>query len=600
MKSLTVFAQAVLEDFGNQCGVSTALDRRTIARRVEHEGEQFLTLTLPAYGKDFLASLEAGRIEPNLFQAFKHGKAGLPRFLGGFLALVFDECGTVLDEPSIDAIRAIHGFTAMFGKMKVLCSEDRIRRAMKSYVEVDREVGEVASSLDERQLNKLAVTFRRVFGRALQEVERSISRGEIIPKHGPGSVADGSTANAKYMACTWTKRLEFLFPAGEYLYPNWGWYHHLQEVNFLEPHDEPPVRVIAVPKTAATPRIIAIEPVHMQYVQQGILEALTSALRRIPAWDLMGNLDQEPNRLLARKASIDRSLATLDLSEASDRVSVRVVDTLLRHYPLLREAVMASRSQTADVLGHGVITLAKFASMGSALCFPIESMVFTAIVLQKVAGTPYLTDDMVKNLVGRVRVYGDDIIVPSTDVVDVIEHLEAFGLKVNVRKSFWKSNFRESCGMDAYAGVRVTPIRMRKPLPTTSSSATDIATAVAFRNELWSAGAFPKAVRLLDAHIRKALPNIRWVPPGFAGIGLWTFDDSLIVTRFDRRLHRPVIRAHKLKPILPRDDLGEHGALMKFFLKRGEMPRAEDHLQRYGRPQAVHIQSAWLGTQDGV
>jgi len=597
VKSLIAFSQQVLEDFGDQCGVSTTRDFEEVSRRVEHEGESFLTITLAAFGKQFLASLEAGRVEPNTFMGFSHGRAGLPRFLGGFLAQVFDEYGVVRSNPSIEAIRAIHGFTAMFAKKKELCSPERISAAMHGFAATDAEVGAFAETIPTERLEALQRVFNMLFGRALDVVDRKVFNGEILPKHGPGATAEKLSSNGKYLHEVWTERLEFYFPAGENLFPNWGWYNQLQRVNFCKPSDESPVRVVAVPKTAVTPRIIAIEPAHMQYVQQGILEALTSALQMLPVWDVMGNLDQTPNQRLALEGSLSGDLATLDLSEASDRVSLRVVEKMLGHYPSLREAVLACRSQTADVLGIGIIPLSKFASMGSALCFPIESMVFTAIIFERLLNEFHIDPAAwASSLEGRVRVYGDDIIVPVDYVESIIDSLEAFGLKVNRRKSFWKSNFRESCGLDAYAGHRITPIRLRSAFPTDRRQATELAKTISFRNQLYAEMRFEKAVKHLDQMIKAVFPQVRNVPVGHSGLGLWADD---YVVRQCVRLHKPLVRAHVLEHTLPEDYLEEHGALMKWFLKRGDKPFDKNHLSRAGRPQTVRIKSGWLPLLEG-
>jgi hypothetical protein len=61
-------------------------------------------------------------------------------------------------------------------------------------------------------------------------------------------------------------------------------------------------------------------------------------------------------------------------------------------------------------------------------------------------------------------VFGDDIIVPSECAEFVIDDLESFGLLVNRTKSFWRGAFRESCGVDAYNGVDVTPVRWKTTL----------------------------------------------------------------------------------------------------------------------------------------
>jgi len=122
------------------------------------------------------------------------------------------------------------------------------------------------------------------------------------------------------------------------------------------------------------------------------------------------------------------NLATLDLSEASDRVSNQHVRLLVKNHRALREAVDATRSRKADVLGK-TIRLAKFASMGSALCFPFEALVFATIVFVGIERelNRQLTQKDIESFYGRVRVYGDDIIVPVEYVESVVRELEALG-----------------------------------------------------------------------------------------------------------------------------------------------------------------------------
>jgi hypothetical protein len=60
-----------------------------------------------------------------------------------------------------------------------------------------------------------------------------------------------------------------------------------------------------------------------------------------------------------------------------------------------------------------------------------------------------------------ILVYGDDVIVPTAYAGSAIAILEEFGLKVNHSKSCTKGRFRESCGVDAFDGFNVTPIRLR-------------------------------------------------------------------------------------------------------------------------------------------
>jgi hypothetical protein len=64
---------------------------------------------------------------------------------------------------------------------------------------------------------------------------------------------------------------------------------------------------------------------------------------------------------------------------------------------------------------------------------------------------------------GEVAVFGDDIIVPSDSRELLFEALEVLHFKVNVQKSFWTGMFRESCGIDAFAGINVTPVYWKAP-----------------------------------------------------------------------------------------------------------------------------------------
>lgn len=99
----------------------------------------------------------------------------------------------------------------------------------------------------------------------------------------------------------------------------------------------------------------------------------------------------------------------------------------------------------------------KYAPMGSALCFPIMSLVHyflcTAIIRRKGSASGLRFKD--------VYVYGDDIICHSVDAEILYEWLPKFGMKLNSTKSYYRSYFRESCGIHAYKGKEITPVYFR-------------------------------------------------------------------------------------------------------------------------------------------
>jgi hypothetical protein len=598
MKSLMLLWKSLAYELASGCDTSATMDWKTVLVRCKHEGLSFLTITLPTFGKDFEKSLDQGKVDRSSFQGFTW-RAGLPRFLGGFLDRVFDRrSGVLLHDPDIEAIRSIRQLTLMFGKVELPCSDARWQGAMSAYVECDREVKVGDSTRSDETIRSFERISDLLFQRFFTDVDRDVYNGEIVPKHGPGATADKLSSNSKYRLRTWTDRLEEYFPAMEFLLPSPSFYDERTDVDHLEPGAEVPVKVTAVPKTQKTPRIIAIEPACMQYVQQGLLENIRMWLqepKHSTLFAMIGFESQDPNQMLALEGSLTGELATLDLSEASDRVSNQLVRSMLRNHPWLFGAVDACRSRKADVPGHSTIRLAKFASMGSALTFPMEAMVFLTAVFVGIerALNTQLTRKDVSALVGRVRIFGDDIIVPRDYVYPVVSALEDFGLRVNASKSFWTGRFRESCGKEYYAGEDVTIVRVRTLLPTTREDATEIISTVSTRNQLYWAGRW-KTVGWLDRVIRGVIRHYPLVAPSSSVLGR----ESVLgyeTQRTHKTLHSPLVKGYAVSSRIPSDPLDGPGALLKFHLKRGGLPSADEwHLERSGRPSRVRIKRGWF------
>lgn len=611
LKSLILLFQEVLSEEGTRCRTNTIRDLKTVTDRAEREGLSFLTITLPAFGKDFERSLELGRVDRNLFQGFSW-KGGLPRFLSGFLGLVFcPKSGALLDSPSVDAIRAVRQLTLMFGKMNLRCSDAREKAALDGYIECEKTVRETSRRLSHNDFVGFDRLASLLWAEQLSRVDALVHRGELLPRHGPGATADRLKGNQKWTLREWTSRLEDYFPASEYLFTNYREYiAGVDQVNWLEPGEERPVKVVLVPKTLKTPRVIAMEPTAMQYAQQALRGALYEALEAGDSRsNFVGFRHQEPNQQLALDGSLTRELATLDLSEASDRVSTLHVEHLLANFPHLRGAVFACRSSKAEVLGHGVVPLAKFASMGSALCFPIEALVFATVVfvgIEKSLGRQLSRND-IQLFRGKVRVYGDDIVVPAAHVQAVIESLEYFGFKVNSNKSFWASAFRESCGKEYWNGEDISIVRVRHLLPTSRRDVTELVGAVSLRNQLYKAGLWGCA-KHLDAVLRRMIsfPTVSDTSPVLGRHSFLGYETQ----RLNPTLHRPEVKGWTLRIKLPENGIDGYDALLKCFVQ-GSQPEEEDlhttmwweafegdpvavdHLERSGRPVRVDIKHGW-------
>ena len=620
MKSLLLFLQDVLIDLGTLNRTSTTRDFKTITSRVEHEGLSFLTITLSNFGKDFEKSLDQGFVGHDQFLGFSR-TGSLPDFLRGFFDLVFDRgTGRLLDDPEVTAIFAIRQVSYLFSKVNLPCTEKRNLAAIDGYIQCEKEVKARDASLKAEFAERFQRLGLVLFGDVLQRVDEDIYYGRLIPKHGPGATADKLKGNLKWSQREWPDRLDKEFPFGDFLLPNQRFHQESDRIDFLEPGRERPVKVILVPKTLKTPRIIAVEPAAMQYSQQAIH---VSIQRAIQVDSLVSRTtsyhSQVPNQNLAMKGSYDGSLATLDLSEASDRVSNQHVRLLLHHFPNLFRAVDACRSRKADVPGHGVIRLAKFASMGSALCFPMEAMVFTTVVFMGIedALKRPLTRKDIKSFHGKVRVYGDDIIVPVEFVQNVVENLEAFGFKVNSNKSFWTGKFRESCGREYYAGEDVSITRVRSLFPTRRSHVHEIVSTVATRNLLYKQGLW-RAAAHLDTKLQGLIP---WpmVSERSSLLGRQSFllkEDTYSTARMDPGLHHPLVKGVTVRTVLPISKLEDVDALLKCLVLLEQRNASADHsvlfadqtpdgdysslpttvtrhLERAGRPLTVGLKQRW-------
>lgn len=206
-------------------------------------------------------------------------------------------------------------------------------------------------------------------------------------------------------------------------------------------------RFTCVPKDSEKDRGICIEPTLNVYIQKGLGLALRRLLKRAGI-DLARG--QKVHGVLAEWASRHgHHFCTLDLSSASDTVALFLVELLLPK--LWFEALSAARSPTTEVDGK-IVRLGKFSSMGNGYTFELETLIFAAICSTREEGDLTLGVDCF--------VYGDDIIVPTKFSKDVQKDLEFFGFELNPRKSFTTGFFRESCGTDAFDGLKIPSFRI--------------------------------------------------------------------------------------------------------------------------------------------
>lgn len=206
-------------------------------------------------------------------------------------------------------------------------------------------------------------------------------------------------------------------------------------------------RFLTVPKDSTKWRGIAVEPSINVFYQLSIGKLIRSRLRRL-GLDL--NVGQDIHRRLAREASTDGHLATLDLSNASDTICKNLVEFLLP--PTWFSVLNDLRSPKTFFQGRFVL-LEKFSSMGNGFTFELETLIFQALV------TACCELELEKPF---VSCFGDDIVFPSSSSKAVIAFLQLCGFEVNRRKTFTEGNFRESCGGDFFLGEPVRAHYLKK------------------------------------------------------------------------------------------------------------------------------------------
>jgi len=208
-------------------------------------------------------------------------------------------------------------------------------------------------------------------------------------------------------------------------------------------------RMQTVPKNEDTVRTIAIEPSGNMALQLAAGHYLEGTLRYVG----LDITTQEPkNKRLARVGSVTGRLATIDLSAASDRISIELVRRLLPSKWF--ELLVKLRSPITEFPDGTKVELNMISTMGNGFTFPLMTLLICSIIygMRAVRHGPSLYIDWT-----HTAVYGDDIIVPTHEYHTLCDLLNGAGFVVNHDKSFSDGPFRESCGGDYWLGVDITP-----------------------------------------------------------------------------------------------------------------------------------------------
>lgn len=330
-------------------------------------------------------------------------------------------------------------------------TDEQLRTAEMQFIETDESIrvwDDMFLNSDHGSKSAFFRTVRRIVSHVIYKVDWS----NVTPSHGPGAVYPSRKPWKKSSFSVIYEKLQQLYPYDQFfcgLYSFW--------VQTMVESDSKIVEksliecaLTAVPKDSRGPRLIAVHPAEAIWIQQGQRRQLERAITKHLSRNISFQ-DQTVNGGLALLASANREYCTLDLKEASDRLSNKFVEFL---FGGAFKFISASRADVVRLLDKRVHVLEKFAPMGNCLTFPVQSLIFFSIVQASIEcchGTN--CDD--------IYVFGDDIVFPSKYYDCVLRGLVRSGLIPNASKTFKTGFFRESCGVDAYRGTNVTPHRMK-------------------------------------------------------------------------------------------------------------------------------------------
>lgn len=513
-------------------------------------GMDFFTKVLPEAAKSLDKALgKATTFVPgDLVNQHLGSHFGYPTLFQWLWRRVLNEDASVREDADIQAIRALRQLLYFLYKVELPYDETTEQRVLDAFVTNDFAC---PAKLPRDPILLMATSIiTRVIG--------DMDPRNIRPAHGPGAVSTGERANEKSRFSRYYHQLHSFYSFEEWFM--WSLDHMVMDwkrFKAMPTLRSGTAKVVLVPKDSRGPRIISCEPLEYMWIQQGLARAIMARVES-HRWTsgFVNFTNQDVNRHLALSSSKTRHWATLDLKDASDRVSLALVKELFGGTRLLA-GLLAARSSHTLMPDRGqkkgeVIRLRKFAPMGSATCFPVEALCFWAISVAALSLHGY----GLKRALRSVYVYGDDLIVPTEVYGRVCAALESVHLTVNYDKSCAEGFFRESCGMDAYKGIDVTPVKIRTPW---SSRRTPEALTSwsSYSNELFARG-FVRAAEGIRRVIERKFARLPFTSSSEEGFPSFVRPEwsnhirnsKRVRIRFNHRLQRWECRTWTVKPVM--------------------------------------------------
>jgi hypothetical protein len=269
-----------------------------------------------------------------------------------------------------------------------------------------------------------------------------------------------------------------------------------------------------------------------------------------------------------------RLLDTIDLSSASDSVSWDLVSKI---FPAkILKYLAGTRTRVVEAPNGEFISIKKYAPMGSALCFPVQSIIYSAICIY--AGIcvvhGYDWEEIIPNFKDNVKslyqwsfgldpydrnpllpflCYGDDIVTDNATTSTVIRALQSLGFVVNEDKSFiGQASYRESCGEHYFNGAPVTPYYFKVKRVGDRLSIESLAGVIEHANKAGQYGYINLRKCLIQFALRYPIIGVKERPGGNPILFSRDSDDSFsILCDNPRNTH---LRMRYYDPEHPRED----------------------------------------------
>jgi len=580
-----------------------------IHEHVSIHGPELVMEDFPAFGKILDKGLSTGNLDfsriPETCRIGSSINDARSYYFSDLILAIFTYKGELKDEVNPKSIKLLRTCLYACKKLEVAASIEAERSALKGFFDCDRELYAPDYNWDfpTTILDRDRVQFDDTdpYGSVLRQIVHRFTLPEldlstVYPSNGPGAVADSKKLSDKYQPDTYPRKLSSVFPP-ECFYRHDGGLNDI-ETDMYVPRVGADIsaKLACVPKTLNKPRIITVEATANVFLQKGLMrwyrESMPSFLKH--CYDTRS---QEKSRDLVLSASKTGSHASVDLSAASDRLSLWTVERMFACSRSFLVGLAAARSSkvSCDAIQVADYPIRKFAGMGNATTFPVQSTVYAILCIAAVLVTTgkKICYSSICAAARQVRVYGDDLIVPTESVPALFELLKYVQLVVNNDKTHTMGKFRESCGMDAYDGVDVSPFYLKSlTAPSWETRHGSLVSWVDVCNNAYVHNLFH-----LNTWLKCQLPerlrnNVPESYDSLPCIHLLTATDERLQTRYDPNLQLVVVKTLDLKSNTRRKKRLGYSNLLQWFLEKPKPDLGWD--SGFDTSRQAHLKCAWV------